>query len=187
MPNNDTTGKSKGKKAQKPSALEYACQPAAISTACQPGTWEGSPSPYDNTRAEDDSAAVTATGGPPLTQHMMSPAVQWDGGASYIASPGYVDQQPVHYQQPMTYETPYYQESFTGTQGGSSVVDQQPAPNPPMDSGYYEHPGGEGQPPPGQQHGYPQHGYPRHGNPQHESQPYDYSQGAYYGDGGRSA
>lgn len=202
MSDNGTTNQNKGRRTQRPSALQNVCNPAALSTACRPGTYEGSPSPYDNTMAEDDSAAVTDTGGPPSNQYMMSTAVPWDHGATHSASASYVNQQPGPHQQTMQYEATYCQGSYTGVQGGGHVVDQQPGPTAPMGYNYYGQPSGEGQPPSGQQHGWPQQpGYPQqgsqpHGSQQHGYQQYDpqqddsqqhgYQQDGHYGGGGSS-
>lgn len=145
MSNNGSTSKQKAKKNHKGLNLQNACQTSVFSTACNPGTYEGSPSPYYNTMAEDDSSAVTQTGGPPPSQYMMSTAVSWDRGEAYSGSLDYVDQQPSKQQQGMAYESPYYQVSQTGTQEGSNFVDQQPGRTERMHYGNYGHTAGEGQ------------------------------------------
>lgn len=179
MPSTGSTSKSTGRRTQKPSALQTVCTPAALSTACNPETYEGSPSPY-NTTAEDDSAAVTGTGGPPPTQHMMTPAVPWDHGAAYSASPGYVGQQPGQQQQPMEYGVPGYQGFYDGTQGAGGVVNQQPHQTAPMGyGGHYGYPGGQGQPGSSQQYGYPQYDYSQQGYPQQGYSQQGYSQQGY--------
>lgn len=153
MYNNGSTSKQKAKKNQKSLGLQNTCQPSVFSTACNPGTYEGSPSPYDNTMAEDDSSAVTRTGGPPPNQYMMSTAVSWDRGEAYSDSQECVGQQPTNQQQTMTYESPYYTESHTGTQGASNVVYQQPGLNERMAYEHCGYTGGEGQHHPHQQYG----------------------------------
>lgn len=153
MYNNGSTSKQKAKKNQKSLGLQNTCQPSVFSTACNPGTYEGSPSPYDNTMAEDDSSAVTRTGGPPPNQYMMSTAVSWDRGEAYSGSQEYVGQEPTNQQQTMTYESPYYTVSHTGTQGASNVADQQPGLNERMHCGYYGLTGSDGQHHPDQQYG----------------------------------